>query len=365
MGLPMVHLNCHSHYSLLRGTASVPALVESAVRLNFDTLALTDTNATYGAVAFQKAAQSNGLRPIFGAEIDDPQTSTHAVLLAKTLDGFAEMCRVITGRNLDPAFSLSDRLRNCNDQVIILTPDLPLVDVIARARGSENLAIEHILYGRVSDEIARWEFSRKHKIPLAASNRVFFLRPEDFKIHQLVTAMRLNTSIGAVPREAMAHPKAWLMSDRDMRKAYWSCPQAIRNSRSIAEQCDVTLPIGTLRHPPFSPPEGKSPIEHLRALATAGARHLYSPFTVQVQKRLDYELNIIGKMNFTASYFLLVEDIVREAYKRGILTVGRGSAANSLVQPGSQDHRGRPNYEQPLLRTFFTRGTGGFPGHRH
>ncbi len=120
------------------------------------------------------------------------------------------------------------------------------------------------------------------------------------------------------------------MSDRDMRKAYWSCPQAIRNSRSIAEQCDVTSPIGTLRHPPFSPPEGKSPIEHLRALATAGARHLYSPFTDQVQKRLDYELNIIGKMNF-ASYFLLVEDIVREAHKRGIPTVGRGSAANSLV----------------------------------
>ena len=68
----MVHLNVHSYYSLLRGVASVEALVESAVGLGLDTLALTDTNATYGAVAFQKAMQSAGIRPIFGARKENP-----------------------------------------------------------------------------------------------------------------------------------------------------------------------------------------------------------------------------------------------------------------------------------------------------
>ncbi|MBT6717354.1 MAG: PHP domain-containing protein, partial [Nitrospina sp.] len=89
-----IPLNCHSFYSLLRGTTSVESIVEKAVELNFLALALTDTNATYGVVAFQKSAISHGIRPIFGAEVDDPETGDHAVLLAKNLLGFGEVCRV-------------------------------------------------------------------------------------------------------------------------------------------------------------------------------------------------------------------------------------------------------------------------------
>ncbi len=326
----MVHLNCHSYYSLLRGVPSVEALVETAGRLKFDALALTDTNATYGAVAFQKAAQSASIRPIFGAEIDDPNSGAHAVLLAKTLGGFGEICRVITDRKLNTEFSLPARLKNCNDEIIIMTPDLGVVDTVARARGSINLGIEHPLFGSVTNEIARWEFSREHKIPLIASNRVHFLKPEDFQTHRLLTAMRLNKYIDAVPNDEMAHPKSWLKSDREIRKSYWGCPQAVRNTIRIAEQCDMTLPIGQLQFPPFTLPDGTTPEERLRSLAEEGVKRLYTPITRRVLERLEYELSIIGKMDFS-SYFLLVEDIVREAHARGIPTVGRGSAANSLV----------------------------------
>ncbi len=326
----MIHLNVHSYYSLLRGVPGVDALVEAAARLKFDTLALTDTNATYGAVAFQKAAQAAGIRPIFGAEIDDPDTGVHAVLLARTLAGFGEVCRVVTERNLKENFSLQQRLQNCNDQVIILTPHLGVIESVARARGASNLGIEHPLFGSVTDEIARWEFSRKHDIPLVASNRVHFLEPQDFQTHRLLTAIRLNSHIDAIPHEQMVHPQSWLMSNREMRKRYWGCPQAIRNTLNIAGQCDVTLPIGQLQHPPFSLAKGETHIGRLRSLAEAGVKRLYKPVTQRVRERLDYELSIIGKMGF-ASYFLLVEDIVREAHARGIPTVGRGSAANSLV----------------------------------
>lgn len=323
-------LNCHSHYSLLAGVSSVDALVAGAVRAGLDTLALTDTNATYGAVAFQKAAQSAGIRPVFGTEIDDPFTRQRAVLLAKTLKGFGEVCRVITDRNLGERFSLADRLQHCNDDVLIVTPDLAIIDRIAKARGSQNLGIEHVLFGRVTDQIVRWEFAREHRIPLVASNRIFFLQPEDFKTHRLLTAIRLNTHIDAVPVAEMAHPTAFLKSDRDMRKTFWSCPEALRNTQRFAEQCDVTLPIGELQYPPFLLASDQSPNEMLRQLAWQGARRLYRPLTQRVKQRLIYELGIIGKMQF-ASYFLLVWDIVKESHRRGIPTIGRGSAANSLV----------------------------------
>ena len=56
----------------------------------------------------------------------------------------------------------------------------------------------------------------------------------------------------------------------------------------------------------------------------------YDPITTEVLKRLTYELDIIIEMGY-ADYFLIVWDIVQWANKRGIPTVGRGSAAGSMV----------------------------------
>ena len=327
----MVHLNCHSFYSLLGGVSSVETLVQAVSKLGFPALALTDTNATYGAVAFQRAALQVGIRPIFGAEINDPKTAyTRAVLLAKDLEGFGEICRVVTDRQLNETFDLADRLKRCSNHVIILCPDLRIVDAVASERGSRDLGIEHTLWGNVKEEIQRWEFSKKHHVPLVASNRVFFIDPKDWETHRLLVAIRLNTNVKAVPRSETVHPEAWLKSHKEMAQIYWGCPQAIQNTRRVAEQCDMTLPIGTLKYPPFALPHGESHSSCLRKLAWEGIGKLYPVITPTVRKRLQYELDIVDRKNF-CSYFLLVWDIVREAHKRGILTVGRGSAANSLV----------------------------------
>ncbi|MBM15488.1 MAG: hypothetical protein CMH75_05310 [Nitrospina sp.] len=321
-----IPLNCHSFYSLLRGTASIENLTQRASDLKFPALALTDTNATYGAVDFQKSALSHGIRPIFGAEVDDPETGANAVLLAKNLQGFGEVCRVVTDRNLKPSFSLASRLRHCNDNIIILSPSLEIIDTVAKARGSRNLAIELILWQK--GEIERWEFSQKHRVPLVASNRVFFLQPEDWETHRLLTTIRLNkpnlNSADTINR------KAWLKTQSEMQHLYHYIPQALKNTYRVAEQCDTTLPIGKLQLPPFDLSHNQTHIDKLRSLAWLGVRKHYSSITKKIRQRLQYELSIIEKMQL-ASYFLLVWDIIREAHQRGIPTVGRGSAANSLV----------------------------------
>ncbi len=92
-----VELHAHSCYSLLDGASTPEALVERAAALGMPALALTDHDAVYGAVQFQKAAQAAGVRPIFGAELTlapedgngDPQ---HLTLLVENATGWGNLC---------------------------------------------------------------------------------------------------------------------------------------------------------------------------------------------------------------------------------------------------------------------------------
>ncbi len=67
----MIHLHIHSHYSLLCGASSPAELIARAADLGFSALALTDLNAMYGTVEFQKECEKAGLRAIHGVEITD------------------------------------------------------------------------------------------------------------------------------------------------------------------------------------------------------------------------------------------------------------------------------------------------------
>lgn len=65
-------------------------------------------------------------------------------------------------------------------------------------------------------------------------------------------------------------------------------------------------------------------------MAFDGMLHRYGRNNREAYRRVEKELEIIGKMHF-ASYFLIAADIVRYSMSRGFYHVGRGSGANSIV----------------------------------
>ena len=69
------HLETHSHYTLLGSTIPVTDLVARAAAERMTHLALTDTNALYGVVAFDRACRAAGLRPITGLTVTVAQGS--------------------------------------------------------------------------------------------------------------------------------------------------------------------------------------------------------------------------------------------------------------------------------------------------
>ena len=106
-----IHLHVHSNYSLSRGASTLEDLLERARALGMRALALTDTNALYGALYFYKAARKMGIKPIIGAVLDEPEDpDRYAVLLARDRAGYSQLCRAVTYRQLMDKRRLSRRL---------------------------------------------------------------------------------------------------------------------------------------------------------------------------------------------------------------------------------------------------------------
>jgi error-prone DNA polymerase len=90
-----IELHCHSAYSFLDGASLPEELVERALELGYDALALTDHNSVSGLMEHAQAARALGLRAIHGAEVD-LDDGRHLTLLVRDARGWRNLCRLLT-----------------------------------------------------------------------------------------------------------------------------------------------------------------------------------------------------------------------------------------------------------------------------
>jgi DNA polymerase-3 subunit alpha len=124
-----------------------------------------------------------------------------------------------------------------------------------------------------------------------------------------------------------------------MREAFAEVPEALRNTREVADKCNLVMEFNKLRFPVYDPPDGLEREAYLRQLVAQGLRDRFGVDYSHPQddkgkllvERINEELRVIDKQGFT-SYFLIVWDFVHFAKSQGIpVGPGRGSAAGSLV----------------------------------
>ena len=323
----MVPLVTRSHHSLMWGTASVKQLCRHARQLGYDRLALTDTNNLYGLWPFLRACNREGLRPIIGAEINDPRTPRRAVCLVAREEGYRHLCRLITRRHMAPTFSLADALPALSRGLVVLTSSPALLKTwhaagvdVAAAMPRTPLPGTHPLC----------RAARDLGLPLVAVPGSFFLAPDDYPLHRLLRAIEGNTVLERLEPQHTAPSNAWLAGPDEYRRRFAVCPQAVENTMAIAERIDFTGPDFGLVMPPWDPQShaaGNTADQQLRKAAYAGARKRYGDDLPEpVVDRMEHELRTISAMNFPA-YFLIVRHIVQHSPR----TCGRGSGAASLV----------------------------------
>jgi len=316
----MIALGLHSHFSLMRATASPRLLCRRARGLGYTTVALTDVNNLYGLWPFLTACREEGLTPIIGAEVQT-ETGQRLFCLVKNRTGYRNLCRLLSKRLCHPGFDLATSLIDHHQGLVLLAPEEKLLSH-CREIGADTVAA---LLGRPDQHTSRLrQTARNLGTPAVALNDTFFLVPEDSPAYRLLRAIDTNSSLCRLPETVTA--EAHLLSPDELARCFHLWPECLAQAARIAERCEFHTPFTGLVMPPWEE-NNNNPEAHLRQMAYQGAGGRYgSPLPPAVISRLDHELGIIAAMHFS-TYFLVVRDIVGPVAR----TCGRGSGAASLV----------------------------------
>lgn len=329
----MLPLHIHSNYSLLSGALTVEEIVAHAKKIGSRYVSLTDTDGMYGLIKLAKLAGEERLKPIFGAMISNPQNENeYAIFLAKNNPGYSELCGIITSRKLKENFSLIETIHGTSNNLFIITPSVSLISNLnIDSKLKKNLFVELIsteAQRKKSKEL--YEYAQKEGLQIIASQPVYFSNSDNYLIHKTLTAIRLNSTLENLSSEESMDPEFHFILPEDFSEKWSQLPDALWNLNYVVQNCNVNLKVNNYKHPNFPLQKNETPFSLLWKTAFEGLAERYQPITDKAVKRLQYELEVIDELGF-CDYFLIVGDIIRESRKRKILTIGRGSAANSLV----------------------------------
>ena len=379
--VPYSELHCHTNFSFLDGASHAEELVEEAVRLGLEALAITDHNGFYGIVRFAEAARAFGLPTIFGAEltlgrttpsVGDPdpgqaEGETHVVVLARDPRGYALLARAISeaqlrGEKGAPRASLAelgaiggmgavaaDRghwlvLTGCRKGAVpaALLRDGPAVaaaelDRLGGVFGRDHVAVELWDHGDPLDSArndAMAELAIRAGVDLVATNNVHYATPAQRRLATAMAAVRARRSLDEIDGWLPASSGAHLRSGVEQARRFARYPGVVERAAELGLACAFDLALVAPDLPPFPCPDGLDEMRWLRVITERGATERYGPRgqerTQGAWAQIDHELDVIEQLNYPG-YFLIVWDIVEFCRRENIYCQGRGSAANSAV----------------------------------
>ncbi|MEI2355706.1 DNA polymerase III subunit alpha [Mesobacillus zeae] len=355
--MSFIHLHVYSAYSLLASTASVEQLVANAGAKGYSALALTDMNNMYGAIKFYKECSKRSIKPILGVTVDvagrdESGKSYPIVLLASNNTGFGNLIKITSAvQTKSPEGIPVKWLRHYASGLFALSPGHAGEIEHWAEQGEDDRAKEAALFyegifgkGRffislhdqglegqrdVMERLA--VLAREAGVKTAAANTVHYLQKEDAFAQECLLAIKNGTKLQDDDREKLGSSEFYLKTSAEMAELFSDYPDALENTLKIADECNVMIDLGSRHLPSFPVRKGETAEEILDRLCRAGLTERYGHPEEEHKERLEYELSVIKKMNFS-DYFLIVWDFMKFARDNGILTgPGRGSAAGSIV----------------------------------
>ncbi|MEJ5143520.1 error-prone DNA polymerase [Gluconobacter albidus] len=347
--MPYVELQVTSSFSFLRSGSQPDELVFQAKALGYDTIGLTDWNTVAGVIRAHLAAREAGLRLLPGCRL---ALRDGSALLAypRNRAGWAGLCQLLTlghHRGERDVFLLGweDLAAAAPDLLLILLPpeDLAevsgqvqsLLDLPGQRAGEEEIRFLALTMLRQPGDLARLHalaaFSAAQSLACVATGDVLYHDARRHVLQDVVTAIREGCTVDDLGNRRHVHADRHLKAPEEQARLFAALPDALANTRRIAEACAFSLDDLTYQYPTETERTGESAQETLaRLVQTALPRRYPAGAPPEVEMQIAHELSLIGSLAY-APYFLTVNTIVRHARSRGIVCQGRGSAANSAV----------------------------------
>ncbi len=358
------HLHNHTEYSLLDGLSRISPMVQRAKELGMDSLAITDHGGLYGAIEFYTECKEAGIKPIIGLEAYLAQESRHRkgsadkspyhlLLLAKDMEGYQNLLKLSSLSHLEGFYykpRVDKELLEVHSGGLIAfsgcpTAEVPRLLIEGNTQEARDAALWYKnTFGdfylelqrhadvpelpRLNEELLK--LGQETGLPLVGTNDCHYIHQEDASIQDILICIHTNTNIHDDKRLRMTDDSYYLKSPQEMEELFPDVPEAVANTRRIADMCHLELDFSQLRLPEYKTPDGVSSDEYLARLCYEGMQKRYGNPSDVVRQRLEYELDVIRNTQFS-NYILVVWDIAAFARQSGIIFGVRGSAAASVV----------------------------------
>ncbi|MGV8146932.1 MAG: DNA polymerase III subunit alpha [Alkaliphilus sp.] len=362
-----VHLHTHTEYSLLDGFTRINKVMDKAIELGMHAVAITDHGSMFGVVDFYNMAKAKGIKPIIGCEVYTAPRSIHdktsnidnqlghLVLLAKNNVGYQNLIKMVSKSYVE-GFYYKPRidyelLEEHSEGLIVLSACIAgdiqklilqgqykkakeLALYMNKVMGQDNFYLELQDHGIKEQEQVNKELikiSRETGIPLVATNDCHYIEKDDAKAHDVLLCIQTGKVLEDRERMKFTGDQFYFKSPEEMMQLFSHVPEAIENTVKIAEKCNVDFEFNVMHLPEYDTPIEYSKDEYLRKLCFEGLKGRYGNRSKDMEDRLEYELGIIKRMDYT-EYFLIVWDFIKFAKENNIAVgPGRGSAAGSIV----------------------------------
>ncbi|MGE3062936.1 MAG: DNA polymerase III subunit alpha [bacterium] len=364
------HLHLHTEYSLLDGAVSLDKLIPRAKELDMNYLAITDHGNLFGVIEFYERCIKAGIKPIIGQEfyivnsLENDKNGrqegyNHLLLLAENETGYRNLMKLSSfgytkGLKFRPRIDKA-LLRSHSKGIIGLSAcrkgevqqkilDGTYEDAKKSAEellnifGENNFFLELMRIGMNDDERiieGQLKISEELKIGCVATNDVHYLLKEDSEMQDVLLCLQTGHTLNDEKRLRFSSKEFYLKSKEEMIKLFEDVPDAIDNTKKIADRCNLKIQVEekNFKMPKVSIPEKYADeVSYLEEVISEGLKkHFGENPPKDVLDRIEFELSVVKKMNY-AGYFIIIYNLVQTAVENNIpVGPGRGSAPGSLI----------------------------------
>lgn len=368
-----VHLNVHSHYSIMDGCASIRDLVDAAIKDKMPGIAITDICNMFGIMEFYDyvsriniARQEKGkkpFKPILGCELYVARRGSkeqkeriedikgyHLTVLAKNLTGYKNLIKIVSNAWTDGFYGYprTDRadLEKYHEGLIVLSgsagsevftriskDDAAGLDATIKwykqtfaddyylelQRSADydlnsNTPSDFMLEQQKANAVLMQK-AKEYGVKVVATNDVHYADPEDLAAYNIQRCVATKKNMEEFAKTNILQFR-WLRSRKEMCELFSDVPEAIANTMEIFDNVEFY----DIRHTPIIPTidipdsfgDEKTSKEdaYLEFLSFSKAKRIYGDMLPEdVIDRLNFELQII-KQRGASGYFLFLQDVI-------------------------------------------------------